>query len=899
MMTTRHSLGHSWSALTLSLGAAIAAFCLARAAAADDLVRPDDEASGALLLRTSEPGRYLEAPRLRTDVSIRVSGTIARTRITQVFENPSDRWVEGLYVFPLPEDSGVDTLRMQVGTRFLEGQIQERQAARRIYERAAAEGKKAALVEQQRPNVFTNAVANIDPHGTVVVQLEYQQLVRLDGDLLSLRVPLVVAPRYASAAAGEPIRAPLADPARGKVNPVTLSVDLRAGVPLAGIASAYHTVRVERPDDSSATVQVVGDTPADCDFVLNWRLAPSPTPRAAVFQEEAGGQRYYLALIVPAVGPAARQRLPRESIYVIDNSGSMAGESMRQAKASLLFALRALAPGDRFNVIRFDDTLEPLFPAPVPADRTHLDAAERFVERLEAAGGTEILPALRAALADPTPGDDTRLRQVLLLTDGAVGNEDQLLAEVGRSLGRSRLFTIGIGSAPNSYLMEHLARLGRGTFTHVGSEQEVGLRVTGLLAKLESPVLADLVATGAPGLEVWPNPVPDLYAGEPIVLTAAGAGAGTLALAGRSGRTPWSAALDLGSAVPGAGVERIWAREKIRAIEEWRFRGAAQSDVDAEVLKVALQHHLVSRLTSLVAVDVTPSRPANEPLESAEVPLNLPRRLGLRPRAGARGASRAGERTPREARRRPGPERRRPQAAGDRSAADRRGHAARARRRRAARGAGPRAPQPAARRSAPMLRRHTGPRLAAAVCLTAGAAFGSHGLYLQAKALLAQVLLERAWRVTVASGRDVKPWPWADTWPVARLQVPRLGRSAIVLSAAGGEALAFAPAHVAGSALPGQRGTSVIAGHRDTHFRFLRELAPGDEIELTTARGERHRFRVTRSAIVHAAASGIEADDGDSPRLALVTCWPFDAFQGGSRLRYVVFAESADGSAPR
>ena len=189
------------------------------------------------------------------------------------------------------------------------------------------------------------------------------------------------------------------------------------------------------------------------------------------------------------------------------------------------------------------------------------------------------------------------------------------------------------------------------------------------------------------------------------------------------------------------------------------------------------------------------------------------------------------------------------------------------------------------------------PRLAATVCLTAGAALGSHGLYLQMKALLAQVLLERAWRVTVAGGGAVKPWPWADTWPVARLRVPRLRRSAIVLSAAGGEALAFAPAHVAGSALPGQRGTSVIAGHRDTHFRFLRELVPGDEIELVTASGEGHLFRVTRSAIVHAAASGIEADDGDSPRLALVTCWPFDALQGGSKLRYVVFAESADASA--
>lgn len=190
-----------------------------------------------------------------------------------------------------------------------------------------------------------------------------------------------------------------------------------------------------------------------------------------------------------------------------------------------------------------------------------------------------------------------------------------------------------------------------------------------------------------------------------------------------------------------------------------------------------------------------------------------------------------------------------------------------------------------------MLTRRAPVALAAALCVTAGTALGSHGVYLQAKALLAQVLLARAWRASVASGRPQKPWPWADTWPVARVRFLRLGRSAIVLAEAGGEALAFAPAHVAASPLPGEPGTSVIAGHRDTHFRFIRELAPGDEIEVTRANGDTRVFRVTRSAIVHAGASGIEIE-GDLPRLALVTCWPFDALQRGGPLRYVVFAES-------
>jgi sortase A len=178
---------------------------------------------------------------------------------------------------------------------------------------------------------------------------------------------------------------------------------------------------------------------------------------------------------------------------------------------------------------------------------------------------------------------------------------------------------------------------------------------------------------------------------------------------------------------------------------------------------------------------------------------------------------------------------------------------------------------------------------AATLTLAAGAALGGHGLYLRAKAIAAEVLLERAWRATVAQGRPVKAWPWADTWPVARLRFPRLGRSEIVLAAAGGEALAFAPAHVAATPLPGENGTSVVAGHRDTHFRFIGELVAGDEIEVTSARGVIRRFRVTGFAVVDARVSGIEADGG-APRLALVTCWPFDGLYHGSQ-RYVVFAE--------
>ena len=634
--------------LTAVLGSSALRADTAPTQQASGYVEPSEMGTGSLLLKTVEPGYYLEAPRLKTDVAITVTGPIARARITQRFENPSDKWVEGVYVFPLPANSGVDTLRMQIGDRFLEGDVKEREQARQIYEHAAAQGYKATLIEQQRPNMFTNSVANIGPHETVVVQIEYQEPVKLDGDKFSLRVPLVVGPRYTPpgealvadssttgphvVAVSDPVpdrnavTPPVQNPIYGKINPVSLSVTLKSGVSLAAIESPYHPVDVVRANDKTATVTLKGPVPADRDFVLNWKLAANTVPQASLFRETIDGQNYYLAMVVPPVGGTTPKRQAREAIFVIDNSGSMAGESITQAKKALSLALQDLKAGDRFNVIRFDDTLTVLFNDAVPADAEHLAVAQRFVTGLQAAGGTEIYPALKAALKDSTPKDETRLRQVIFLTDGDVSNEDQVLGEIGTSLGRSRLFTVGIGSAPNTFLMEHIATQGRGTFTHIGSEAEVDARMTELFNKLESPVMTDLrVTTNDAKLETWPNPIPDLYAGEPVVLTGAtDQTTGSLRLEGRVGGKPWSAALDLTTAIDGNGVSKLWARSKIAAIEDTRYHGAKQGDVDAAVLKVALAHHLLSRLTSLVAVDVTPSRPSGESMTSEAMPTNLP-----------------------------------------------------------------------------------------------------------------------------------------------------------------------------------------------------------------------------------------------------------------------------------
>jgi Ca-activated chloride channel family protein len=618
-------------------------------------VRLGDVEAGGLLLKTQTPGYFIEAPRVATDVSIDVTGLIVRARVTQRFENPSDLWVEGVYVFPLPTDAGVDRLRMLIGDRFIEGQIKERVEARRIYEEARAAGQRAGLVEQERPNVFTSSVANIGPGETVVVQIEYQEIARLDDGAFSLRFPMVVGPRYSPTpdllqtvaldgrsgfAAPDPvpdrdrITPPVMHPALEPTDelrlPVSISVDLKAGFALGEVTSLHHPIVVElRDEDRRAALALAdGPVPANRDFVLEWRAAENATPHAAAFTETRADGTYLLAMVLPpAELNADAPRRPREAIFVIDNSGSMAGASMPQAKAALMMALDRLAPEDAFNVIRFDDTFTQIFPEAVAATPRNVAAAKDYVRRLEANGGTNMLPALIAALADPSPSDQEHVRQVVFLTDGAIGNEDALFAAIDQGLGRSRLFTVGIGSAPNTYFMSRAARLGRGTFTHIGDLREVQERSEALFAALERPVMTDLLVELPAGAasEVWPNPLPDLYDGEPVVLTAKLERAeGTLRVSGALAGRRWAADLDIADAAEGEGVAQAWARAKIEAVEEQRFTGGSPAAIDAAVLETALGYGLVSRLTSLVAVDVTPVRPEGVRIARADIATMLP-----------------------------------------------------------------------------------------------------------------------------------------------------------------------------------------------------------------------------------------------------------------------------------
>lgn len=602
-----------------------------------------DVGQGSLLFKTDSPGRYIPAPVQSTEVEIAVRGLVVETVVRQKFSNPGNEWLEGVYVFPLPQKAAVHAMRLEIGERVIEGQIKEREAARKVYEAAKKEGRKASLVEQERPNIFTTSVANIGPGEAVAVRISYQQILEYDSARFELRFPMVVGPRYISGAAestkatgtgwafdtdevedASRVTPPVLHPDGGAVNSVWLSVSLDAGMPLERLNCPSHAAQIEKTAGGVHHI-VLDGVPADRDFVLEWSPARGSEPRAAIFTEELDGAYYVLAMLMPPDDSFTETvRLPREVIFVIDTSGSMGGTSIIQARDALILALEQLGSEDYFNIIEFDSNFTRLHRESVPAMPAAIDEAKEWVAGLQADGGTEIMGPLLAALEDIE--EHTPLRQVVFITDGCVGNEDALFAAINNELGRSRLFTIGIGSAPNSHFMERAASFGRGDFTHIGSPSEVSLRMGEFFAKLENPVLADIeLQWPDPNAESWPEQVPDLYAGRPVVVTARlGTIHGDLVATGVRANASWEARTALSVGAARAGVNGLWARRKIASLMDEKARGVPEETIRPEVVELALAHHLVSRYTSLVAVDITPTRPISEKMNTGAVPTNLP-----------------------------------------------------------------------------------------------------------------------------------------------------------------------------------------------------------------------------------------------------------------------------------
>ncbi|MBO6781757.1 MAG: marine proteobacterial sortase target protein [Alphaproteobacteria bacterium] len=626
-------------------------------------------APAGLFFKTELTDDIFSAPTLSSEVVIDISGEIARVNVRQRFRNPSKVWMEGVYVFPLPERSAVDRLVMHVGEREIEGRILEKQEAEQIYREAAAAGRNAALLSSARPNVFSTSVANIAPGAEIVVEIEYQDRVLFADGGYSYRFPLVVAPRYtpgrepalvvvppqprgnrwpelqrishesgtqATAPRGRDLFGPIRNPGRGRINPVSLAVLLDAGVPVATLDSPNHRVAVTRDGETRAVVALAeGEVPADRDFVLNWAPVSGAQPQVGLFAETVGGAAHLVTSILPPDADSwTGETPPRDVVFILDKSGSMHGPAIAQAKQTIRLAISRLPKDARFNLVAFDSTSRKLFNGLRPANEDFVTRAFDALDRIEADGGTEMRAALEQAFDNPR--DPKRLMQVVFLTDGAVSNERELFTLIERRLADARLFTVGIGPAPNSFFMRRAAEAGRGTFTYVDDPREIDAKVSALLRKLERPAVTDLrVSWNIPGdtpPETFPARVPDLYFGEPVNLATRFPGltgdtlTGTLTITGRRGDAAWSREIDLSGLRPAEGAGAVWARARVAELQGTRGQTPGErEDTRARIVETALAYRLVTEFTSLVAVDEEEiARPDNEDLVTGEIERNLP-----------------------------------------------------------------------------------------------------------------------------------------------------------------------------------------------------------------------------------------------------------------------------------
>ena len=616
------------------------------ARAAAGVPAPDGGSSGLLVLPPDGEGEPLPLPLRHTRVEAEVSGIVATVRVTQEFGNPFDRPIEAVYVFPLPQHAAVYAMSMTIGERTVEGRIRLREEARDLYEQARRQGRTASLLDQERPNIFTQSVANILPGDDIRVEISYFQDLVYDQGRTEYVFPMVVGPRYLpgrdtgrQGSGWSPdtdrvpdasrISPPLLPPGTRSGHDIELSVDLDTGVPYRDLETPSHRIRVDRRGPSRARVTLSPeDRIPDKDFILRWRAGRAgPLPGWLAHRDEQGGT--FLLLLQPEFDLPRADIAPREYVFVIDTSGSMHGFPLEQCKRVVRRCLEDLRPEDRFQVILFAGAAETLAPSPLDATPENVRRALAYVDAARGGGGTEFLPALQQALA--APADDRRSRIVLFLSDGYIGYEAEVLRYVNRHLGSASVFPLGVGSSVNRFLIDAMARIGRGEPFVLTPGEDPDPVVNRFFELVSRPCLTG-IEVDFEGIEVsdlQPAEPPDLFAGRPLSLVGRyeRGGAGRVVISGRLAGRPWRHVLQVDlpeERSDNPGLACLWARRSIESLSDAQAIGLIPGDeARGRITDLALQFGLMSAYTSFVAVDSQVRNPAGEPQPIA-VPVPLP-----------------------------------------------------------------------------------------------------------------------------------------------------------------------------------------------------------------------------------------------------------------------------------
>lgn len=602
----------------------------------------DDQPPSGAMIAMFAPGDtqagVVPVPLKHTEVRAAIAGWVASTHVTQQFFNPYNRTIEATYVFPLPENAAITDFVMTIAGRTIRGMIREREDAQRIYDVAKSQGQAAALMTQERPNIFTQAVANIDPGRQIDVSIHYFHTLQYREGGFDYVFPMVVGPRFnppitmglpagAAQSSGAVVQStpvwappPMAAPARVRPGTdIAISVDLGVGEhgsPLGEISSPTHEVQIDRPTSRLARVTLSSrDSIPNRDFVLRFTLAGRDAVRSALLtQPDASGQGGHFALfLMPPDDMTALPRVPIEVVFVVDRSGSMKGRPIELARQALLRGLSRLESTDTFQIIDFAESSSQLGTGPLLASAENLRRGRRYAESLAANGGTMMLNGLRASLAFPS--DPWRVRVVCFLTDGYIGNESDILRELSLGLGSTRVFGVGIGSSPNRFLIDRMSLLGRGAAAYITLNDNPSKAMDAFFAAATRPAMTDLsLDFGTSRVsDVWPagplGQLPDLLPGRPVVITGRYGGAmpTSVRISGRSfGSTAPRELVVAPEPMPAALsptlIPSLWARARIAGLCD-RMLINDPWPLSQEAKSTALGAGMMSPFTSFVAVD--------------------------------------------------------------------------------------------------------------------------------------------------------------------------------------------------------------------------------------------------------------------------------------------------------
>ncbi len=593
----------------------------------DDAVTP--EIGGGTLAcipaGASGPDEYIPVPLEHTDVQAAIDGFIARVGVTQTFLNPYAEKIEAVYVFPLPQDSAVSDFIMKVGDRTIRGIIREREEAKRLYEEARAQGHVASLLQQERPNIFTQKVANIEPGKSIDIDITYFGALPYRGGGFEFVFPMVVGPRYNPPGTTDPIR-PLPRgvvyPTRGSDIPaasgtnvtylkdnersghdIGITLELDAGVSIEHIDSPTHAVAIDRTSPTTAKVALSPlDTIPNRDFVLRWEVAGDAMKTAMLTHEDERGG-FFTLMLVPPAELEDLDRVPMEMIFVLDCSGSMRGQPLNLARQAVKRALRSMRPGDTFQIIRFAQNAAQFEAQPVSATPDNVARGIRYLDELQVGGGTNMIYGIRSALS--FDHEDDHVRSIVFLTDGYIGNEGEILGEIGRNLGDARIFSFGIGSSPNRYLMQRMADIGNGVASMIGLDASRVDAIDEFFELTSHPALHDVaIDLGGGATDVFPSNMPDVSVGRPVFLSGRLADGfdGDIKITGRVGDTAQSIECQWDGHRDRPALPQIWARSLIKDLND-RMTWSTETGLADRIRDTALAYSLASAFTSFVAVD--------------------------------------------------------------------------------------------------------------------------------------------------------------------------------------------------------------------------------------------------------------------------------------------------------